>query len=223
LTVPHVVGFENVMAAIQRVWASPFSERAFRWRQAYMETPEHVYVSILLMQSVPVEKSGVAVTADIYSGQPGWLTVAVNEGVGGAVSGQTSEELKINMQSGRIRFLAHATDPYKRVLLSAGGVSKVSASGTPALLNEAEIRHLIEFARTVPERFPKLQNAKGQPVPADIEFGFYQNRLMLFQIRPFLESVRMRQNLFLNDLDIRLQQNHPETVNLDEVPAEVKR
>ena len=39
LTVPHVVGFENIMAAIQRVWASPFSERAFRWRQAYMESP----------------------------------------------------------------------------------------------------------------------------------------------------------------------------------------
>ncbi|MEJ2166984.1 MAG: PEP/pyruvate-binding domain-containing protein [Deltaproteobacteria bacterium] len=223
LTVPNVVGFENVMAAVQRVWASPFSERAFRWRQAYMETPEHVYTSILLMQSVPVEKSGVVVTADIQSGQPGWLTVAVNEGVGGAVSGQTSEELKINMQSDDIRLLAQATDPYKRVLLSEGGVSKVPASGAPALLNEAEIRHLIDFARTVPERFPKLQNAQGQPVPADVEFGFYRNRLMLFQIRPFLESVRARQNLFLNDLDSRLQQNHPERVNLDEVPTEVKR
>jgi hypothetical protein len=222
LTVPHVVGFENVMAAIQRVWASPFSERAFRWRQAYMETPEHVYASILLMQSVPAEKSGVAVTADIHSGQAGWLTVAVNEGVGGAVSGQTSEELKIDMQSGRIRLLAQATDPYKRVLASEGGVSKVPAGGAAVLLNETEIRLLIDFARTVPERFPKLQNAQGQPVPADIEFGFYQNRLVLFQIRPFLESVRARQNLFLNDLDSRLQKNHPERVNLDEVPAEEK-
>jgi phosphohistidine swiveling domain-containing protein len=223
LTVPHVVGFENIMAAIQRVWASPFSERAFRWRQAYMETPEHVYVSILLMQSVPVEKSGVVVTADIHSGQPGWLTVAVNEGVGGAVSGQTSEELKINIQSGRIRLLAQATDPYKKVLSSEGGVARVSASGTPALLSEEEIRRLMDFARSVPERFPKLKNAQGQPVPADIEFGFYRNRLMLFQIRPFLESVTARQNLFLSDLDRRLQHNHLKKINLDEVPAEVKR
>jgi phosphohistidine swiveling domain-containing protein len=223
LTVPHVVGFENVMAAIQRVWASPFSARAFRWRQAYMETPEHVYASVLLMKSVPVGKSGVLVTADIESGKPGWLTVAINEGVGGAVSGQTAEELKINMKSGSIHFLAHATDPYKRVLLSEGGVSKVSASGTLALLSEAEVRHLMDFARTVPERFPKLQDARGQPVPADIEFGFYQNRLMLFQIRPFLESIRAQQNLFLNNLDSRLQQNHPKRVNLDEIPAMVQR
>ncbi len=223
LTVPHVVGFENVMAAIQRVWASPFSARAFRWRQAFMEAPEHVYASVLLMKSVPVEKSGVAVTADIESGKPGWLTVAINEGVGGAVSGQTAEELKINTQSGSIRFLAHATDPYKRVLLSGGGVSKVSASGTLAVLSEVEVRHLMDFARTVPERFPKLQDAQGRPVPADIEFGFYQNRLMLFQIRPFLESIRAQQNLFLNNLDSRLQQNHLRRVNLDEIPAMVQR
>jgi phosphohistidine swiveling domain-containing protein len=222
LTVPHVVGFENVMAAIQRVWASPFSERAYRWRQAFMETPEHVYASVLLMKSVPVEKSGVLVTADIESGNPDWLTVAVNEGVGGAVSGQTAEELKINMQSGSIRFLAHATDPYKRVLLSEGGVSKVSANWKLALLSEAEIRQLMNFAREIPERFPKLQDAQGQPVPADIEFGFYQSRLMLFQIRPFLESIKAQQNLFLNNLDSRLQQNHPKRVNLDEIPAKVQ-
>ena len=222
LTVPHVVGFDNIMAAIQRVWASPFSERAFRWRQAYMDSPEHVYASVLLMKSVAVEKSGVLVTADIENGQPGWLTVAINEGVGGAVSGQTAEELKINLQNGGIRLLAHATDPYKRVLLNEGGVSKTAASGTPALLSKAEIKHLVDFARTVPERFPKLQDAQGQSVPADIEFGFYQERLMLFQIRPFLESVRARHNLFLNGLDSRLQQNHTKRVNLDEIPPETQ-
>ncbi|MGD8300871.1 MAG: PEP/pyruvate-binding domain-containing protein [Desulfobacterales bacterium] len=223
LTVPHVVGFENIMAAVKRVWASPFSERAFRWRQAYMDSPEHVYASVLLMKSVPVEKSGVLVTADVGSGQPGYLTVAVNEGVGGAVSGQTAEELKINMQNGDIRLLAPATDPYKRVLLSEGGVSKVSASGTPELLSGAEIRHLMDFARTVSKRFPKLQDAQGQPVPADIEFGFYQNRLMLFQIRPFLESARARQNLFLNNIDSRLQQYHSQAVALDDIPLEVQK
>ncbi|MDJ0985463.1 MAG: PEP/pyruvate-binding domain-containing protein [Desulfobacterales bacterium] len=223
LTVPHVVGFDKIMAAIQRVWASPFSERAFRWRQAYMDSPEHVYASVLLMKSVPVEKSGVLVTADIENGQPGWLTVAINEGVGGAVSGQTAEELKIDMQNGGIRLLAHATDPYKRVLSDEGGVSKISASGTPALLSEAEIRHLMDFARSVPKRFPKLQDAQGRPVPADIEFGFYQNHLMLFQIRPFLESARARQNLFLNNLDSRLAQNHTKRVNLDDIPPEVQR
>jgi hypothetical protein len=45
---------------------------------------------------------------------------------------------------------------------------------------------------------------------------------MLFQIRPFLESTRARQNLFLNNLDSRLQQYHTQTVDLDDIPPEVQ-
>lgn len=220
LTVPHVVGFENVMTAVARVWASPFTERAYRWRQAYMQAPEHVYASVLLMKSVPAEKSGVLVTADIDSGQPGWLTIAVSEGVGGAVSGQTAEELRINTQNGSVRLMAHATEPYKRVLLREGGVAKVRASGSEAVLDQSEIKLLVEFAKTVPDRFPKLKESHGRPVPADIEFGFYQNRLMLFQIRPFLESVKARKNLLLNSLDNRFIQSHHKVVNLNEIPAQ---
>jgi hypothetical protein len=41
---------------------------------------------------------------------------------------------------------------------------------------------------------------------------------MLFQIRPFLESTQARQNMFLNDLDSRLSQNHSRIVNLHEIP-----
>jgi hypothetical protein len=46
---------------------------------------------------------------------------------------------------------------------------------------------------------------------------------MLFQIRPFLESIKAQQNLFLNNLDSRLQQNHPKRVNLDEIPPMVQK
>ena len=219
LTVPNVVGFDNVLEAVSRVWASAFSERAFGWRQAYMENPENVYVSVLLLKSVPVEKSGVLVNADIYSGQPGWLTIAVSEGVGGAVAGQTAEELQINNQSGEVRLLAQATEPYKRMLLNEGGIAKVPASGSEAVLDPSEIDILREFAKTVPDRFPKLKESHGRPVPADIEFGFYQKKLVLFQIRPFLESTRARQNLLLNDLDNRLIQNRNNIVDLNEIPA----
>jgi hypothetical protein len=109
------------------------------------------------------------------------------------------------------------------VLLNEGGVSKVSASGAEAVLDKSEINLLMEFAKTVPDRFPRLKGLEGRPIPADIEFGFYQNRLMLFQIRPFLESIKARQNLLLNDLDNRLKQNHSKIVNLNEIPAEERQ
>jgi hypothetical protein len=220
LTVANVVGFENVLQAIQRVWASPFSERAYRWRQAYMDSPENVYASVLLLKSVPAEKSGVMVTVDVSSGKSGWLTIAVNEGVGGAVSGQTAEELRVHMASGRVRLMAQATEPRKRILLKTGGMTKIAAAGGETVLSDNDIELLMKFAESVPQRFPKLLGVDGQPVPADIEFGFYRNRLVLFQIRPFLDSIRAHQNLFLNRLDQALTKDHGRTVNLETIPGE---
>jgi phosphoenolpyruvate synthase/pyruvate phosphate dikinase len=223
LTVPNVVGFENVLKAISQVWASPFTERAYHWRQAYMPSPEHVYVSVLLLKSVPADKSGVMVTADVNTGQPGWLTIAVNEGVGGAVAGQTAEELRICLADGEVQLLSPATEPYKRVLLKEGGISKVPVDNGEAVLRPDEIARLIEFAGTVPQRFPMLQNVQGQAVPADIEFGFCNGRLALFQIRPFLESARARQNILLNRLDQRLTEKQSMIVDLDLVPMEASQ
>ena len=220
LTVANVVGFENVLKAISRVWASPFTERAYRWRQAYMQNPEHVYASVLLQKAVPADKSGVMVTADVDSGQMDWLTIAVNEGVGGAVSGQTAEELRVHRESGRVRLMAHATEPLKRILLSSGGMKKIPASGSEAVLSPGDIALLIKFAESVPKRFPKIRDADGRAVPADIEFGFYRNQLVLFQIRPFLESAQARQNLFLSRLDQELNANHFDRIRLDEIPGE---
>jgi len=86
-------------------------------------------------------------------------------------------------------------------------------------LSNNNIKVLMEFAKTVSDRFPMLKNDQGDPVPADIEFGFYQDSLVLFQIRPFLESSRARQNLFLNRLDQQLKEKYAMVVNLDEVPV----
>jgi phosphohistidine swiveling domain-containing protein len=223
LTVPNVVGFENVLKAISQVWASPFTERAYHWRQAYMPSPEHVYVSVLLLKSVPADKSGVMVTADVNTGRPGWLTIAVNEGVGGAVAGQTAEELRIRPADGRVQLLSPATEPYKRVLLKEGGIARIPVDNEEAVLRPAEIARLIEFAGTVPEQFPMLRNVQGQAVPADIEFGFCDGRLALFQIRPFLESARARQNILLNSLDQRLTEKQSMIVDLDRVPREASQ
>ncbi len=218
LTVPNVVGFDNTLAAILRVWASPFSERAYKWRQAFMDQPEHVYASVLLLKSVPAEKSGVMVTADVERGDPGWLSVAVNEGVGGAVSGQTAEELRIDRESGEVRLLAQATEPFKRVLRPEGGVVSLPSDGADAVLTPREIDRLRDFAATVAGRFPVLVGAEGKPVAADIEFGFLRGRLVLFQIRPFLENAIARRSQVLIRLDAPLREPARHFINLDERP-----
>jgi phosphoenolpyruvate synthase/pyruvate phosphate dikinase len=217
-TIPNVVGFENVLAAIPRVWASPFSKRAFAWRQSHMDHPQHVYSSVLLLRSIPSEKSGVMVTRDIDTGEPGWLSVAVNEGVGGAVDGQAAESLRINMKTGEVHMLAQATTPWRRVLKSTGGMDKELIKGAGTVLSPDEIKLLITLVQDLPQRYPSILDAGGNPAPADIEFGFVKGKLQLFQIRPFLESAKARSNEYLNDLDKDMTSQLNQTVKLDEQP-----
>ncbi len=218
LTVPHVVGYEQVLEAISRVWASPFTERAYRWRQAYMKEPEHVYVSVLLMKSVPVEKSGVLVTTDLQLGDPEWATIAVNHGVGGAVEGQGAEELRVNMNTGEHRLMAEATEPFQRVLRREGGISLIPVTHPERVLEDGEIQQLTRLVRRLPKRFPRFRDAEGGSVPADVEFGFLKGRLVLFQIRPFLQSTRARRSRYLHTLDGRLDEGQLRTLDLDGVP-----
>ncbi len=218
LTVPNAVGFDNILTAISRVWASPFSARAYAWRQNHMELPQHVYPAVLLLRSVPADKSGVMVTQDIDSGDGGWLSVAVNEGVGGAVDGQAAESLRINTEDGQVRLLAQATASIRRKPLAEGGVSKLPVSGSDTVLLPAEIEQLIELHKGLPQRFPSVVNDQGKTVPADIEFGFLDGKLKLFQIRPFLESKRARGSNFLNQMDAGLKESYGVEVAMQEVP-----
>jgi hypothetical protein len=223
LTVPNVVGFENIMDAVRKVWASPFTERAYRWRQAHMEHPEYVFPAVLIQLGFPADKSGVMVTCDVDSGDPGWLSVAVNEGVGGAVDGQAAESLRIRVDTGAVEVLALATSPRRTVLSSGGGVKRIPASGSDAVLQPSEIARLIAFSKEVPMRFPELRKKDGQLIPADVEFAFRGDELALLQIRPFVESRSARRNQYLHQLDEGLRLRGGKRVNLDEVPSGATR
>jgi len=220
LTVPNVVGYDQVLAALHEVWASPFTDRSYGWRQDHMEDPEYVFPAVVVQRSFPSEKSGVMVTADVDTGRMGWLSVAVNEGVGGAVDGQAAEALLVNASTGGVRLLSQATAPTKAVLATRGGITRVPASGTEAVLAPEEIAQLIELSREVPNRFATLRDAQGQPLPADVEFAFRDGRLTLLQIRPFVESKSAQKSRYLLDLDVQLRARGSSVVLRDIAPRE---
>jgi hypothetical protein len=218
LTLPNVVGFENLMAAITRVWASPFTARAFGWRQSHMTSPEHVYTSILLLESVASDKSGVLVTQDIDNGNPDVISVAVNEGLGGAVDGQAAESLRIPLDGSAVRVLATATAPLRRVPDPAGGLTFLPSSGDTVVLKQDEIAQVIDFAKHLPDRFPPITDDLGNPAPADVEFGFLDGDLRLFQLRPFLDSREAGGSAYLRQMDSRLNDASDVRVDLEGTP-----
>jgi hypothetical protein len=215
LTLFNIVGFENVVKAISEVWASPYTPRAWAWRQSHMKGPEHVYPAVLLLKTVPSDISGVMITQDVDTGDQGVLSVAVNEGVGGAVEGQAAESLRIDRKTADARLMASATAPRKMMPQASGGIAKVPVSGRDTLLTPNEFKQLIAFAEDIPRQFPQL-GEDGKPVAADVEFAFVNGRLWLLQIRPFNESREARGANHLIQMDKALEANLKKTVNMRE-------
>jgi hypothetical protein len=215
LTLFNVVGFDNVVKAISEVWASPYTPRAWAWRQSHMKGPEHVYPAVLLLETVPSDISGVMITQDVDTGDPGALSVAVNEGVGGAVEGQAAESVRITRSTGATLLMATATAPRRMVPLPTGGIAKRPVSGAQTLLTPAEVKQLIAFADEIPRKFPQY-GEDGKPVAADVEFAFVNGRLWLLQIRPFNESRKAAGSGYLIEMDRAFNANLKRVVDMRE-------
>jgi hypothetical protein len=215
LTLFNIVGFDNLVKGILEVWASPYTERAWAWRQAHMKGPEHIYPAVLLLRTVPSDISGVMITQDVDSGDRNVLSVAVNEGVGGAVEGQAAESVRIDRRSGNVRLMATATAPRRMVPQASGGIAKLPTSGAETLLTLNEVRQLIAFSEEIEKRFQQ-HDERGQPAAADVEFAFVNGRLWLLQIRPFNESRQAQASAYLAKMDEALEKNMARMVNLRE-------
>ena len=86
------------------------------------------------------------------------------------------------------------------------------------MLQPGEIAQLIEFVKGLPEKFPPIMDDDGHPAPADVEFGFIDGELRLFQLRPFLDSKMARGIGYLHAMEARLADMGGVTVNMNGVP-----
>lgn len=183
-TIPNVVELEAQLKGVPRVWSSVLSPRALAWRSSVLRNPEQIYASVLLMKSVPATKSGVLVTRDLFMQGPTGLTVSTAWGVGGAVAGEAAETLVIFDND--VEVISEAKSPYRRTISRTGGVDWQPA---PAgrVLDTPEIEQLRQLAVEVNNKYEVVLDDQGQPRPWDIEFGFVDGELTLFQIRPLVE------------------------------------
>ena len=213
LTVPNRTSMDDLLVSIRRVWTSPFSERAYLWRKQILETQGDIYPSVLLLASVHSDKSGVLITSGLHAGGPEDLTIATAEGVGGAVDGEDAETVVVG-PTGKVTLLSQAKAPLRRALLPQGGATMVPSRRPETLLQSAEVSQLMEVVAEWRERF-----APGDPTTVwDMEFGFVDGRLWLFQVRPFVRfrSAGMMERLAV--LDAESMANADRTVDLQEAP-----
>lgn len=216
-TVPHVVGLDQQLKTVPRVWSSVLSPRALAWRASVLANPARIYASVLVMKSVPATKSGVLVSANLFDRESPGLTVSTAWGVGGAVAGEAAETIVIRDESTEV--ISFAKAPYRRTLASGGGIEWLPAAAG-AVLDDDEIGILRELVAEVTQKYAAVADDAGKPRPWDIEFGFVDGELTLFQIRPLVERNTRNADELLNYL--RPRQSKPDlsyrTVLLRDIP-----
>jgi phosphoenolpyruvate synthase/pyruvate phosphate dikinase len=190
LTLFNLKSLEDIYAGLKKVWASPFTYRSFSWRQTLIDEPLWVLPSVVILESIPSEKSGVLVTADIDTGDQSRMLIATSEGVGGAVDGTPAETLLWSEKGAELvtQFKSHS----RRLLKPEGGSEIVPATGSDYVLDPEEVEALTKAAKKIQETLEAAPDPAGNPRAWDIEFGFSRGKLWLFQVRPFIGNEDMQ-------------------------------
>jgi len=195
LTLFNVVDKQKILDGIKAVWASPYTERSFKWRQKYLTNPENVYPSILVIPSVDNDYSGVMITKGVISGKDDEITVAFSKGVGGAVDGQAAETWVLK-ENQNYKLISPARDVFYNSLPSTGGTKGNSGSFEKSILSRKNKNDLFELSRSLISKMQQ-KNIEG---PYDVELGFKNDKIWLFQVRPFVENKNAKSSLYLESI-----------------------
>ncbi|PKQ63463.1 phosphoenolpyruvate synthase [Labilibaculum filiforme] len=198
LTLFNVLDTEKIVQGIKDVWASPYSERSYKWRQSYLLNPENVFPSILIIPSVDVDYSGVLITKGVQSGNTDELTIAFSRGAGGAVDGQVAQSHVLEA-SGVNKLLSPAREPSYNGLPSTGGTLKLSSTFEKSILSMENLQEIRVFANKLQEKLKTTEGVHSNG-PWDVELGFKNNKLWLFQVRPFVENKQAKASAYLQSV-----------------------
>ncbi len=203
LTLFNVLDSEKIVQGIKDVWASPYSERSYMWRQRYLLNPENVFPSILIIPSVDVDYSGVLITKGVQSGNANELTIAFSRGAGGAVDGQVAQS-HVLKGNGVNQLLSPAREPHYNSLPETGGTVKLGCTFEKSILSNENLKEIRVLSEKLKEKLKTTEGVHSNG-PWDVELGFKNNKLWLFQVRPFVENKQAKGSAYLQSISPELK------------------
>ena len=211
LTVFNVLDADKIFQGIRDVWASPYSERSFKWRQRYLNNPENVFPSIVIIPSVNADISGVMITKGLTTGRDEDITVAFNRGVGGAVDGQAAESWLL-IKDGTDHLITPAREPTYQTIPSTGGSVHRHTTFEQRIVNPVDIISLRNLAARILLELPGAPGVTTKG-PFDMELGFKDGKMWLFQVRPFVENKQAAASKYLEFITPAFDKD--ESISLD--------
>jgi phosphoenolpyruvate synthase/pyruvate phosphate dikinase len=176
----NIIGIEAVLEAMQRCFASLWTDRATSYRHNLGIDPHTVRLAVVVQRMVEAQVAGVLFTANPLTGKRRESVIEANPGLGEAVvSGATNpDHFIVRTPSGDIieRRLGD-----KHVIIQAapgGGTREVEVEAhTPgACLSDGQVRALVELGARIEAHFDASQ---------DIEWAIDPSgQIFLLQARP---------------------------------------
>jgi hypothetical protein len=136
------------------------------------------------------------ITKGVGIGDDEDLTIAFSRGAGGAVDGQAAESYLLSKNSSDV-LLAPAREPSYNMLPASGGTKKAFTSFDSPILNQKNLNEIRSFASGLQL---KMNETRGMVGPFDVEFGFLNDKLWLFQVRPFVENRNATGSAYLESI-----------------------
>jgi phosphohistidine swiveling domain-containing protein len=176
----NIIGIEALLAAVQRCFASLWTDRATQYRSSLGIAPRSVRLAVVVQRMVEAEVAGVLFTANPLTGKRREAVIDANPGLGEAVvSGATNpDHFVVNTTTGEIverRF--GGTQVIIRAAVG-GGTEVVEQSESQAMvsLSDEQVRRLSELGAQVEAHFG---------LPQDIEWAIEPSgQVFLLQARP---------------------------------------
>ena len=199
-TLLNVIGIEALLSAIQRCFASLWTDRATQYRSSLGIAARLVRLAVVVQRMVEAEVAGVLFTANPLTGKRREAVIDANPGLGEAVvSGVTNpDHFVVQTTTGEIveRRLGD-----KQVIMRAatGGGTEVVKQSEPqavASLSDEQVRRLAEQGAQVEAHFG---------VPQDIEWALDPSgQVFLLQARPITTLFPLPQTAPAKDEELRV-------------------
>ena len=180
-TVPNVATRSALDAAIKKVWASVWNERAVTERQFAGINQRAVYPAVMIQTGVNATAAGVLLTTDIWGHNPNTYTINAKWGLGIRVVEGTKipEQILYDSANHGTRIISRSSETTMLVFDPKNGVKEVPTSKGDTILTEA--------------RAKRLGDAVGQIIPLfsqeqalDIEWVLEGETIWIVQARPYV-------------------------------------
>ncbi len=176
----NVIGIEAVLTAVQRCFASLWTDRATQYRTSLGIAPRNVRLAVVVQRMVEAEVAGILFTANPLTGKRRQAVIDANPGLGEVVvAGMTNpDHFVVDTESFEI-IERHLGEKQWVIRAAAGGGTQCieqPASEEHACLSDAQVRQLSQLGAEVEAHFG---------TPQDIEWAIDgASQLFLLQARP---------------------------------------